>query len=153
MNIQKLTLKVAILFGLLINTYLATADDLMMIRVKQGFPETMVSLQSAIKEAGYTVSRVQRVDIGLTKSGFKTDKYRVVFFGKADELNSITNKYPDITPYLPLNISIFAENNDTILVSNNPIVMQSYFKDIPKHYFQQWEKDVEKIFSITAIID
>ena len=42
----------------------------------------MAVLQHAIGTQGYTLSRVQRVDIGLTESGFKTDKYRVVFFGK-----------------------------------------------------------------------
>lgn len=141
-----------VLFSLL-NIMAAHAGDLIMARVKQNFPETMVSLQTAIKTTGYTVSRVQRVDIGLTKSGFKTDKYRVVFFGKADELNTLTKKHPDIIPYLPLKISIFAENNETIITTNNPLVMHSYFKKIPKHYFTQWAKDVEKIFTLTSIVD
>ena len=124
-----------------------------MTRVKQSFPETMVSLQSAIKKTGYTISRVQRIDIGLTKSGFKTDKYRVVFFGKADEVEKLTSKHPEITPLLPLKISIFAENNDTIIVSNSPLHMKSYFKNIPSHYFHNWEKDVKKIFTLTGIIE
>ncbi len=34
------------------------------------FPEAMNALQSAIAEEGYKVSRVQRVDIGLTGSGY-----------------------------------------------------------------------------------
>ena len=146
-------LKTAIVLISLLNIMTAHAGDLIMTRVKQSFPETMVSLQTAIKTAGYTVSRVQRVDIGLTKSGFKTDKYRVVFFGKADELNTLTKKYPDIIPYLPLKISIFAENNETIITTNNPLVMHGYFKNIPNHYFTQWAKDIEKIFTLTSIID
>jgi len=132
---------------------LSYSQDLIMARVKQNFPETMVSLQSAIKKTGYTISRVQRIDIGLTKSGFKTDKYRVVFFGKADEVEKLTSKHPDITPYLPLKISIFAENNDTIIVSNNPQHLKNYFKKIPSHYFTNWEKDVKKIFFQTGIIE
>ena len=124
-----------------------------MARIKQSFPETMVNLQSAIKKTGYTISRVQRVDIGLTKSGFKTDKYRVVFFGKANQVDNLISKHPDIAPYLPLKISIFAENNDTIIVSNNPQHMKSYFKKIPSHYFSTWEKDVKKIFQLTGVID
>ncbi|MDH5393452.1 MAG: DUF302 domain-containing protein [Gammaproteobacteria bacterium] len=129
------------------------AEELIMTRVKQTFPETMVNLQSAIKQAGYTISRVQRVDIGLTKSGFMTDKYRVVFFGKADELNTLSNKYPDIIPFLPLKISIFAENNETILVTNSPLIMKGYFKDIPEKHFNQWEDDVHKILSLTSNAD
>lgn len=149
----KMILKTATVLISLLNIMTAHAEDLIMTRVKQNFPETMVSLQTAIKTAGYTVSRVQRVDIGLTKSGFKTDKYRVVFFGKADELNTLAEKYPDIIPYLPLKISIFAENNETIITTNNPLVMHGYFKKIPKHYFTQWAKDIEKIFTLTSIVD
>jgi len=129
------------------------SQGLMMARIKQSFPETMVSLQSAIKKAGYTISRVQRIDIGLTKSGFKTDKYRVVFFGKAEEVEKLTSKHPEITPLLPLKISIFAENNDTIIVSNNPMTMKGYFKKIPSHYFTNWEKDVKRIFMLTGVVE
>lgn len=125
------------------------AEDLIMTRVKQSFPETMVNLQTAIKQTGYTISRVQRVDIGLTKSGFMTDKYRVVFFGKADELDELTKEHPDMTPFLPLKISIFAENNETILVTNSPLIMKRYFKDIPGNYFVRWERDVHKILNLT----
>ena len=70
---------------------------LMMMRSSQPFPETMSELQAIIKSHGYVVSRVQRVDIGLTMMGYKTDKYRVVFFGKYDELQELTNKYPELT--------------------------------------------------------
>ncbi|MDH5517771.1 MAG: DUF302 domain-containing protein [Gammaproteobacteria bacterium] len=138
---------------LILFSSISLAEDLIMSRVKQSFPETMVNLQSAIKQAGYTISRVQRVDIGLTKSGFSTDKYRVVFFGKADELNTLTAKYPDIVPFLPLKISIFAENNETILVTNSPLIMKDYFKEIPQSYFSRWESDVHKILELTDTTD
>ncbi len=153
MKMHKMIIKVTFLLALVLSSSLSHAKDLIMMRVKQTFPETMVSLQSAIKKTGYTISRVQRIDIGLTKSGFKTDKYRVVFFGKADEINTLTKQYPDIIPLLPLKISIFAENNETILVSNHPLIMHSYFKDMPKKYFTQWTKDVNKIFELTNIIE
>ena len=65
------------------------ADELIMARSTEDFPETMLMLQNVIKKQGYIPSRVPRVDIGLTKSGYKTDKYRVVFFGKADEIKKI----------------------------------------------------------------
>lgn len=153
MRPYKFILKLLLLSSLVLTSGLSHAQDLIMLRVKQSFPETMVSLQSAIKKTGYTISRVQRIDIGLTKSGFKTDKYRVVFFGKEKEVDFLTKSHPNIIPFLPLKISIFAENNETILISNNPLIMQSYFENIPKHYFKQWATDVQKIFSLTTIID
>lgn len=129
------------------------SQDLIMVRVKQSFPETMVTLQAAIKQTGYTISRVQRVDIGLTKSGFKTDKYRVVFYGKEKEISLLTEKNADIAAFLPLKISIFAENNETIIVSNNPLSMQNYFNNIPKHYFTKWQNDIHEIFKLTSIVE
>ena len=153
MKMHKMIIKLTFLLALVLSSSLSHAKDLIMMRVKQTFPETMVSLQSAIKKTGYTISRVQRIDIGLTKSGFKTDKDRVVVFGKADEINTLTKQYPDIIPLLPLKISIFAENNETILVSNHPLIMHSYFKNMPKKYFTQWTHDINKIFELTNIIE
>ena len=122
------------------------ADDLLMIRVNQTFPEAMVTLQTEIKNHGYVVSRVQRVDIGLSKSGFKTDKYRVVFFGKTDELAYIVEHNPELIPYLPLKISIFAEESDTIMVTTSPRQLGTFFGEDTRHYFDRWSVDINKIF-------
>jgi len=53
----------------------AAADELTMVRSVQPFPEAMLTLQEAIKAQGYTITRVQRVDVGLTRMGYKTDLY------------------------------------------------------------------------------
>ena len=62
------------------------AEDIVMARSTLPFPEAMLALQESIRAHGYTLSRVQRVDIGLTGMGYKTDKYRIVFAGKPDEI-------------------------------------------------------------------
>jgi uncharacterized protein (DUF302 family) len=124
-----------------------TTGELFMLRSNQGFPETMSLLQEAIKKQGYTVSRVQRVDIGLTKSGYATDKYRVVFFAKNDELQFLAESYPEIIPYLPHKIAIFAENNETILIATDPSVfLDLYSEPGLKKYFSHWAKDMKQIF-------
>ncbi len=126
---------------------IANADELMMTRSTEDFPEAMLMLQNLIKQQGYTPSRVQRVDIGLTKSGYKTDKYRVVFFGKTDEIKTISENLPEIIPYLPLKISIFAEDGQTILVTLDPM---SFDKMYPNSgftaVFKRWTKDMHIIF-------
>jgi uncharacterized protein (DUF302 family) len=93
---------------LLLSPVLA-AEELFMVRSQLSFPEAMTVLQQAIRENGYQVSRVQRIDIGLTRSGYKTDKYRVVFFGKLQEIRRISDQYPELIAYLPLKIAIFAQ--------------------------------------------
>jgi len=124
------------------------ADELIMARSTEDFPETMLMLQNVIKKQGYIPSRVQRVDIGLTKSGYQTDKYRVVFFGKADEIKKISVQLPELIPYLPLKISIFAEDGQTILTTLDPM---SFDKMYPNSnltpVFKRWANDVNTMFN------
>ena len=123
------------------------ASDLIMARSHEKFPEAMLTLQTSIKEHGYTVARVQRIDIGLTGMGYKTDKYRVVFVGKKEEIQYLTKKYPELTAYMPPKVSIFAEDNDTVIVTANPsIYKQMVADDKDKEMFDRWENDVYSVF-------
>ncbi|VAW97645.1 hypothetical protein MNBD_GAMMA21-2164 [hydrothermal vent metagenome] len=135
----------ALLVGLSL-TAASVAEDIFMTRTQQTFPEAMLELQQKIKSHGYTLSRVQRVDIGLTKSGYKTDKYRVVFFGKAEEIKWVGDTYPEWVPYLPLKIAIFSEAQDTLLITSDP--EKIFFSEDAKFkkIISQWKKDISSIF-------
>jgi len=123
------------------------ADDLLMVRTKQKFPEAMLTLQTSVKEHGYAITRVQRIDIGLTGMGYKTDKYRVVFVGKPSEIQYLIDKYPELAAYMPPQISIFAEEGDTVLVTANPMIYAEMITDeADKVIFQRWESDVYSVF-------
>lgn len=124
----------------------AVAEDLVMARVSLPFPEAMLALQESIRAHGYTVARVQRVDIGLTGKGYKTDKYRVVFAGKLDEIRDLTTRAPQLIPYLPPKISIFAEGEQTILVTANPQFYAAIAGDaVDPVIFDRWESDLRSI--------
>ncbi len=122
------------------------ADNLLMARTNLNFPEAMLKLQDSIRNHGYTVSRVQRVDIGLTHSGYVTDKYRVVFFGKADLVTRLSNDYPKLIPYLPFKIAIFAEGDDTLIVAANPRQLTDKTYPELKPVMKKVEKDMLEIF-------
>ena len=123
------------------------ADDLLMVRTKQKFPEAMLTLQTSVKEHGYAITRVQRIDIGLTGMGYETDKYRVVFVGKPDEIQYLIGKYPALAAYMPPQISIFAEEGDTVLVTANPMIYAEMITDeSDRVIFQRWESDVYSVF-------
>jgi len=125
----------------------AVASDLIMARSPLSFSEAMTNLQVSLKEHGYTVARVQRIDVGLTGMGYKTDKYRIVFLGKADEIKYLVNKYPQMIPYLPPKVSIFAEGDDTLLVTANPMAFAQMVDDEKDRIiFQRWESDVYSVF-------
>jgi uncharacterized protein (DUF302 family) len=122
------------------------ADELLMARVNSPFPEAMNLLQYAIRDHGYTISRIQRVDVGLTSSGYSTAEYRLVFFSKPEEITSLPEKHPAIAAYLPLNIVIFAEGDDTIILTANPLSLETFFNDPGLHQqFGRWEKDIRAI--------
>ncbi len=124
-------------------SHAVVTGEMLMVRSTEAFPEAMALLQEAISKQGYTLSRIQRVDVGLNAKGYKTDKYRVVFFGKGEQIQAISIKYPQLIPYLPLKIAIYAEGDDTILVSANPSVLHDMFqlKDL-KPMFDLWLKDI-----------
>ncbi|HFD81216.1 MAG TPA: DUF302 domain-containing protein [Gammaproteobacteria bacterium] len=122
------------------------AQELYMVRSRLSFPEAMTVLQEAIREQGYRISRVQRVDIGLTTFGYKTDKYRVVFFGTLDELRMISDRYPDLVPYFPTKIAIFAEGDETILLAASFAHLRPFFKEAElQRHFDHWEADIRAI--------
>jgi len=121
--------------------------DIIMARSSLPFPEAMLALQESIRAHGYTLSRVQRVDIGLTGMGYKTDKYRIVFAGKLEEIRSLTEKVPQLIPYLPPNISIFAEGEQTILVTAHPKLYAEIAGDaVDPVIFERWASDLQSIF-------
>jgi uncharacterized protein (DUF302 family) len=131
---------------ILLSTNLLQAEELLMARTQTTFPEAMVKLQMVLKKHDYTLSRVQRVDIGLTEKGYKTDKYRVVFFGKADEVELMTKKYPELIPYLPYKIAIFAEAEETLIVASNPEILFSDATGELKTIIKHWHDDLISIF-------
>ena len=133
--------------GLLLLTGLPIlAEELLMARVPMTFPEAMLKLQETIKKHNHTLSRVQRVDIGLTAKGYKTDKYRVVFYGQPDEIKHLANAYPQLIPYLPHKIAIFAEEEETMLVAINPeMLFQSDDSEL-QAIMKKWHNDLQLIF-------
>ncbi|WP_018078438.1 DUF302 domain-containing protein [Thiobacillus denitrificans] len=122
------------------------AGDLMMARVNRMFPEAMTLLQSAISSRGYTVTRLQQVNENLQRREFKSDMYRVVYFGKYEEVRQATARNPGLIPFLPLNITIFAEGDQAILVTSHPQMLREFFPDPElKPLFERWEKDMLEI--------
>lgn len=129
----------------------AGADEMLMVRVEKPFPEAMNALQQSIQDHGYQVTRVQRVDIGLTSSGFKTAEYRVVFFGKRDELLTLPDRHPELLAYLPLKFTIFAEGEHSLVATNNPALFGLFFREPSlADTFRRWEKDVRRILDQLA---
>jgi len=114
---------------------------------KLAFPEAMLHLQDAITKHGYTISRVQHVDKGLTAKGYKTKNYKVVFFGKKTEIESIKSNFPQLIPFIPLSITLIEKNKINTITGLRPKMLEELFNsNLSKRYFVQWEKDFQLIF-------
>ena len=124
------------------------AEELLMVRTKQNFPEAMLKLQETIRDHNYIISRIQRIDIGLTKSGYETDKYRIVFFADKNEISTISENYPHLIPHIPWKIAIFAEQQDTLLVTADPMQFSDKQHPNADKYLIKWKRDIKKIFNI-----
>ena len=134
------------LLALLFNSALA-GQLLLMTRSPQTFPETMLKLQDTLREHNYTLSRVQRVDIGLTNMGYITDKYRIVFYGKHEENKEAIKRFPQLIPYLPLKIAMFAEGEETLLVASNPMKLSEKNNPDMNKLLKRWEQDLISILA------
>jgi uncharacterized protein (DUF302 family) len=150
-NLFRKKLLILSLFCLgIVNAAPVIADQIIMTRIKGEFPEAMNQLQESVVLQGYQVSRVQRVDVGLTKTGHKTDAYRLVFFGKYKEIKQLTKEFPTLAPYLPLKIVIFAEGDETLILASDPRSLKASYPDKKLHkYFDVWEKDIRSIMDKT----
>jgi uncharacterized protein (DUF302 family) len=138
-------LRLLALFAILVAAPLH-ADELLIVRTEQPFPEAMARLQDVVAAHGYKVTRVQRVDVGLTSSGYTTAEYRVVFFARPEELRRLPDGRPELLAYLPLKIVIFAEGESTLALTNSPALLSEFFTDAAlRVQFQRWERDVRSI--------
>lgn len=122
------------------------AEDLLMARSAQAFPEAMASLQEIVRQQGYIVSRVQGVDVGLNASGFTTDMYRLVFFGRPGEIEALAGRHPELAAYLPFKIAVFAEGQETLAVTINPLKLAEFFPEPAlAEVFARWSQDLHAI--------
>jgi len=137
--------KTLILGLLLLLSLSARSDGLLMVRSPMAFPEALEALKKSITDYGYMVAHVQTCDSGMDKFGYKSDYYQVVFFGKLDEVRHISTHYPDMIPFIPLKIAIFAENDETVLVALDPLSLATKNRPELNIQLKRWHSDLQAI--------
>jgi len=134
-----------ILFLLLVVSVPALAvQPLLMARSSLKAEEAMEILKETIQEYGYTIAHEQRCDGGMAEFDYKTDFYRVIFFGKLEEVRGILDAYPEMAPFLPLKIAVIAEKDETLITVLDPRALGSLYGGAPalRVQFARWYNDL-----------
>ena len=135
-----------LVFFTLIITGPLQADNVMLVRSYESFPVTLEAVTKSLESHGYTIAHEQRCDGGLKDFGYTTDFYRVLFFGKPDEVRYWSKQVPEIIPYLPLKIALIAEDDQVLITSFNPEDLGEMFTDRKlKIQFSRWKNDIESV--------
>lgn len=110
------------------------------------YPEAIAHLQDAIGKAGYTVSRIQHVDNGLLERGYQSDKYKVVFFGKPEQMAEVIERHPAMIPFVPLNFTVSRQGKQVLVSSLAPSQLsQLGVSADAEKLVARWQRDVEAI--------
>lgn len=145
MNLKQ-SLKLFVFLFLCTGSFQTMAQNIFTVRSPLDFEQSMAELKASIEAHGYTVSHVQRCDGGLHQSGYETDFYRVIFFAKLDEVRQLSEKHPELIPFLPLKIAVFAEGEQSIISSMNLTALNEFYDDKALNIqFRRWENDVKSI--------
>ncbi len=122
------------------------AGDLLMVRSQLVFSDAQPRLEEEINALGYFTSSARRVDIDLVSAGFSRGTYRSIAYGKPDEIKELSAHYPELTPFLPPQIVIFGERNESLLVALSPLYLAEIFPQ-PElaDIFERWHKDLQRI--------
>ncbi len=135
----------AILLILLAGVASGTEQTLVMVRSPAKAAHVMDVLKETILEYGYQTAHVQRCDGGMAQFHYKSDFYRVVFFGKVNEVREVLKRHPEMSPYLPLKIAVVAEEDETVLAAVDPRALGPLFPDDPglQVLLARWYNDIK----------
>ncbi len=126
----------------------ASADDLLIERVNAKFSYTWLALDKTIKAHNYKSAYLQRCDFALNERHYKSDKYRILFFGKYDEMKTMSKKYPELTPFFPLKVTVMEEGTHTLVIATPPIILLPLVKtDEDRMTVFRWQEDMKSILS------
>ena len=134
-----------ILLMLLAGVVSGTEQTLVMVRSPAKAAHVMDVLKETILEYGYQTAHVQRCDGGMAEFHYKSDFYRVVFFGKVEEVREVLKRHPEMSPYLPLKIAVVAEEDETVLAAVDPRALAPMFPDDPglQVLLARWYNDIK----------
>ncbi len=111
------------------------------------FAAAFEEVKAGLQARGYKIAHVQTCNLAMNELGYQTEGYHVVFFGKLEEIRKISAEHPEMIPFLPLKIAIFAEHRETVLAALDPTGVVAGQSD-PDLRIQasRWRNDIRSLF-------
>lgn len=127
----------------------AGQDDVLTVRVGKQFEETLDKASEVLEKHGFTVAHVQKCDGGLNTMGYETDHYRVIFFGRLDEVRELSKTHPQLIPLFPFKLAVYAEDDDSILSVINPGSLDEMLQADQElaEKLVQWEREFKAVLN------
>ncbi len=133
----------------ILNSPLQAQEKVLSARTTQGFDATLEQVQDVLKQQGFSVAHIQKCDGGLHDMGYKTDNYKIVFFGRLEEVRALSKQYPDLVPLFPFKLAVYADGKDTVMSVLNPVELAPLLDTDPalQQQLKAWEKDFRAVLA------
>ncbi len=128
-------------------TWAAHAQFVLTARTPLPFAAAFEEVKSGLRARGYEIAHVQTCNLAMNEFGYQTEGYHVVFFGKLAEVRRISAQYPEMIPFLPLKIAVFAEHRETVLAALDPTGVVTGQADRGlRIQAARWKNDIQSLF-------
>lgn len=141
------------LWGVLLAVLLAVPaqanDKLLTARSPQAFDLALEQVQTVLKKHNFTVAHIQKCDGGLKDMGYTTDNYKIVFFGRLEEVRELSKTHPELVSLFPFKLAVYADGKDTRFSVLNPAELAPLL-DTDKGLAEQlvaWERDFRAVLN------
>lgn len=124
-------------------------EKLLSVRTSQDFELALEQVQDVLKQHGFSVAHIQKCDSGLQGMGYKTDDYKIVFFGRVEEVRALSKQYPDLVPLFPFKLAIYTQGDATVLSVLNPESVAPLLDADPalQQQLQAWGKEFRAVLA------
>jgi uncharacterized protein (DUF302 family) len=133
----------------LIGSPIQAQDKLLSVRTSQQFDVALEQVQQVLTRHGFQVAHIQKCDSGLEGMGYKTDDYKIVVFGRLEEVRALSKQYPDLVPLFPFKLAVYTDGDDTVLSVLNPEAVAPLMATDPvlQQQLSTWGKDFRAVLT------
>lgn len=115
------------------------------------FPDTMMKVQQELVNQGYQVTRIQALDQGLARAGYRIGRYRIIFFGNPLDFDIVQQRYPQLSVFLPLSVTVYEEDDSIHLLGMPFDMIEQTIQDREcLAMVSRWRADIDRAMHMAA---